>query len=162
MRALAVVVAVSLLASCTPARPASAPPPHAVVINPCSEPPDTGDLSGGWKTGTGNAPDVEELVLHVGCAEHPAVWRLEQTGTEIRAWEFPASFDQGIASAVPVARIDPLLGRVCGRVVTFGDGGSFRVRYDPATRRMEGVRDGSAFWAVRQRVVSPSPCPGIP
>ena len=119
------------------------------------------DLSDSWLTGDeGNEPAPTEIVLHTDCANHPAAWVLRQEGDRLEAWDFAASFDQGIVRAQPVARIAPDLGRVVGVDVTIGDG--HRLRFDPESGHLRGTRDGRPFWAVRQRVVRPGQCPGIP
>ena len=98
-------------------------------------------------------------MLHTECAHHPAVWLLQQRGEEIEAWQFAARMDQGVASKEPVARLASERGRVCGLDVTIGRD---RLRYDVASGHLRGTRDGKPFWAVRQRVIRPEPCPGIP
>ena len=156
----AILATMLLLSGCAPARPAAVPP-AAPVPAPCEDAPDVGDLTGSWMTGTaGDPPPLREVVIHRECAHHPAAWIVEQADAEIRAWQFPASMEQGIARKEPVQRVEPDVGRICGREIIFADGS--RLRWDPETAHLRGMRDGKPFWAVRQRVMGPSPCPGVP
>lgn len=158
---VSVLTGVILFCGCAPARPVDVAAVATPQPTPCAEPAQVGDLSGSWMSGTtGEPPPVREVVLHTECAHHPAAWVIEQRGSEIQAWQFPASMDQGIVRNEPVQRIQPDLGRVCGREIVFADGS--RLRWDPDTEHLRGTRAGKPFWAVRQRVIGPGPCPGVP
>jgi hypothetical protein len=136
---------------------ASAPVPAAFL------PPAT-DLTGTWATGTGAEPTLEKVTLHPGCQYNPPVWIIQQTGNVLEAWDFPESFNQGIAVKGPgLARIAASPGRISGSEVTIDDGRyRYVLRYDEASKHLRGTRNGSPFWAVRQAVVRTEACPGVP
>ena len=122
------------------------------------------DLSGSWSTGRGAAePAAAMVMLHTECPYHPAAWVIQQTRDSIQAWTFPESFDQGIASKQPPQLHVPARGRVAGLDVTVQNETShYRLRYDPASGHLRGTLNGVPFWAVRQSVMRPGFCPGIP
>lgn len=163
MRLLLAIPVALLVSACAPARLAPAAPSPEPSPTPCTAPPEDLDLTGSWMTGIGPdaaEPSVPEILLQTECAHHPAAWVLRQSGDEIEAWTFEASFDQGIATKESPARMIPDRGRVCGREVAIES--RYRLRYDPESGHLRGTIDGKPFWAVRQRVVGPGPCPGIP
>lgn len=150
---------------------ACAPQPRAPVGTPASVPampsapllPPGVDLTGSWYVGTGAEPAARTITLQPSCAQNPAVWLLRQTGNQIEAWTFPATFNQGIVRPGPgQERIRPARGTISGvTVVLDDDGASVVMVYDSASGHLRGARDRSPFWAVRQVVVR-TQCPGIP
>ena len=102
--------------------------------------------------------------MHTGCAHHPAAWVIQQTDDTIEAWSFPETFDQGISHPDShVAKLTPDKGRVSGLDVRIETETShYRLRYDPESGHLRGTLNGVPFWAVRQVVIQPNPCPGIP
>jgi hypothetical protein len=123
------------------------------------------DLSGNWTTGRGAAEPAAPIVtLDTECAYHPAAWVIRQARDSVEAWPFPESMDQGIHRPdSPLAKLAPDRGWVSGLDVTLeSEGSRYRLRYDPESGHLRGTLNGVPFWAVRQVVKSPGPCPGIP
>lgn len=123
------------------------------------------DLSGSWFIGKGAAePAVPIVTFHTECVYHPAAWVLRQTHDTVEAWSFPETFDQGIHRPdSPLAKLAPDRGRVSGLDLTIEtETSQYRLRYDPESGHLRGTLNGVPFWAVRQVVMQPSPCPGIP
>jgi hypothetical protein len=138
--------------------PAPALPAPAVLLPPAT------DLTGNWATGTRWEPAIATITLQPGCAYNPPVWILKQTGNALEAWDFPESYNQGIAAKGPgPERISGLPGKISGLDVTIDDGQSrYVLRYDEESKHLRGTRDGHPFWAARQAVVRTEACPGFP
>ena len=125
--------------------------PHAAV-----------DLSGYWLGGSAGEPNVPRIVVRPPCNYHPAVWVFEQHGDTLRAWSFAASQDQGVPSERPMSKAGAV-GRVSGLVLTLRMGESrYLLRYDSTSGHLRGTLDGKPFWAVREEIVRPTGCIGVP
>jgi hypothetical protein len=122
------------------------------------------DLSGAWATGSVNEPPPGPIVQYPSCVNNPAVWIIQQSGNTLKAWAFPESFNQGIKRAEPgPQRVASSPGTISGVDVLIVDGESrFVLRYDAESGHLRGMRNGAAFWAVRQSIVRLETCPGIP
>ncbi len=155
----AVCTVVACSRPATPVAVQPAPAPEEIVPLPAGT-----DLSGTWATGIGTPPALPVITLHPECTHHPAAWLIKQTGNTIESWMFPESYDQGIAVKGPgVSRIVASPGVISGMDVTIDDDSyRYRLRYDPESQQLRGTRDGAPFWAVRQKVVRTSLCPGVP
>jgi hypothetical protein len=96
------------------------------------------------------------------CAVNPAVWIIQQDGNKLTTWEFPQSYNQGIARKEPVRMMPAIPGVISGADVTIaGENLRLILRYDPESGHLRGTRNGAPFWAARQIVIRES-CPGIP
>lgn len=121
------------------------------------------DLSGAWMKGTGEEPSVAVVRLQVACTYHPPAWVIQQQGSRLEVWDFPASTDQGVASPVPLVARAGSRGSIYGAQVLIQDGENwYDLRYDEHTGHLRGTSNGQPFWAVRQEVMRPDPCPAVP
>lgn len=158
MRSMPFIVLVCLACSSPP--PQAAPLARDTVIVEMRSP--ATDLSGGWATGTANEPPAGPVRPHPSCAYNPPVWVIQQKGNALETWEFPESFNQGIARADVVQRTRSVRGTISGADVRIADDGvRLILRYDEASGHLRGTRNGAPFWAARQVIVRES-CPGIP
>lgn len=161
------LIALVTVIGCTPpVPPIQAPPASAgAAADDIGTLPPAMDLSGAWTTGSGDGgePQVPTVVTHTDCA-NPATWVIEQRGDSLRAWTFPETFNQGVATKDPgAARITPATGRVSGVQVRIDDAVSrYRLRYDSASHHLRGTLNGRPFWAVRLVVVRSGACGAIP
>lgn len=157
---------VAVIGCAPPVPPIQAPPaPAPVAADEIGTFPPAVDLTGAWTTGSGEGePQVPTVVTHTECTNNPATWVIEQRGDSIRAWAFPETFNQGVATKDPgVARITPATGRISGVEIRIADAEShYRLRYDSVSHHLRGTLNGRAFWAVRQVVVRPGACGAIP
>ena len=157
-------LALCAVGACARTPAAVIPPPRDTLSVPDPLLPPATDLTGEWTSGTGEAPATPLITLHPPCTHHPAMWLVRQTGNRIEVWAFEARYDQGIVSPGPgPARMAPSTGWISAHEVTMDDG-SYRyvLSYDPESKQLRGTRDGTPFWMVRQAVIRPSPCPGVP
>jgi hypothetical protein len=152
---------VAILSGCRPARPAAPAPAVAdSALAPLALP--ATNLSGGWATGSDNEPPPGPVRENPTCAVNPAVWIIQQDGNALKTWEFPRSYNQGIARKDPVVRMPAIPGVISGADVRIvSDDVRLILRYDAESGHLRGTRNGAPFWAARQIVVRES-CPGIP
>lgn len=165
MRPLIALVAVIGCAPPGPRIEAPPPAPAPAAADEIGTIPPAVNLTGAWTTGSGNGePPVRTVVTHIECTNNPASWVIEQRGDSIRAWTFPETFNQGVATEDPgLARITPATGRISGAEVRIVDAESrYRLRYDSTSNHLRGTLNGRPFWAVRQVVVRLGACGAIP
>ena len=164
MRPLIVLV---VTISCARFSPSSRAPSPAIEPTPAE---DIGqiapavDLSGSWTTGSDGEPQGPTVVTHTGCSVNPAEWVLSQEGDSIRAWAFPVTYNQGVATkGLGPERMHAATGRISGIEVRIDDAGShYRLRYDVESQHLRGTLNGKPFWAVRHVVMRPGACGAIP
>ena len=124
--------------------------------------PPVTDLSGGWATGTANEPPPGPVRPHPSCAYNPPVWIIQQKGNALETWEFPESFNQGIARVDRAQRTLSVRGTISGADVRIADADvRIVLHYDAVSGHLRGYRNGAPFWAARQIIVREA-CPGIP
>jgi hypothetical protein len=119
------------------------------------------DLNGTWVHGSGGepGPEVRVITTQAQCLYHPAVWIIQQDGKSIEAFQFPESWDQGVALREPRSLPPRVSGRISGLNVRMDDQVShYRLRYDSASTHLRGTLNGVSFWAVRENVVHPAGC----
>ena len=158
---------IAVIGCAPPVPPIHTPPPAPATagVDEIGTSPPAVDLTGQWTTGSGDGePQVPTVVTHTDCTVNPASWVIEQRGDSVRAWTFPQTYNQGVATRNPgVARIAPATGRIAGVEVRITDAASqYRLRYDSASQHLRGTLNRKPFWAVRQVVVRPGACAGIP
>jgi hypothetical protein len=161
------IALVAVIGCAPPVPPIHAPPPAPAraAADEIGTIPPAVNLTGAWTTGRGDGePQVRTVVTHTECTNNPAEWVIEQRGDSIRAWTFPQTFNQGVATKGPgLARITPATGRISGVEVRIDDAESqYRLKYDSASHHLRGTLNGRPFWAVRHVVVRPGACGAIP
>lgn len=158
--ALLALVSINACASSPRLQPAAPVAPADTVAIELRAP--ATDLSGGWATGSANEPTAGPVRQQPSCAYNPPVWIIQQKGNGLETYDFPESFNQGIARKEPVQRTPAIRGTISGAdVVIAGDGIRFVLRYDAESGHLRGTRNGAPFWAARQVIVREA-CPGIP
>ena len=99
---------------------------------------------------------------HPSCAYNPPVWIIQQTGNQLQAYDFPESYNQGIARVDRAQKTAPIPGTISGAdVLVASDDVRMVLRYDQESGHLRGTRNGAPFWAARQVIIRES-CPGIP